>query len=258
MRVCQRRGCEMPLLNKGCSAYFCLIWKPVRMDCRVDRDLTVQPQTAREEHRKVLPHFPMFHSPFPLSTDSVPFGPRTQSLSIVRRSITLHAGTSCKAFKWLRSKISWDIWQISCEIEDCRRRSRRKLCKKLDAAGRFESFFFLFARARAKCGRNGPSMQTHGGHPCSTQFCKSAARLAGLAKLSSRSNGLEGQIEPELRQDPPLEAILVIFGRRALIFFLFESSWKKMKNDATFVRMRSGDHLGDAKMSKKGTSLRRI
>ena len=30
-----------------------------------------------------------------------------------------------------------------------------------------------------------------------------------------------------------------------------------MKNDATFVRMRSGDHLGDAKMSKKGTSLRR-
>ena len=59
-----------------------------------------------------------------------------------------------------------------------------------------------------------------------------------------------------LRQDP-LEAILVIFGRRALIFFV----WKlleKMKNDATFVRMRSGDHLGDAKMSKKGTSLRRI
>ena len=31
-----------------------------------------------------------------------------------------------------------------------------------------------------------------------------------------------------------------------------------MKNDATFVHMRSGDHLGDAKMSKEGTSLRRI
>ena len=31
-----------------------------------------------------------------------------------------------------------------------------------------------------------------------------------------------------------------------------------MKNDTTFVRMRSADHLGDAKMSKKGTSLRRI
>ena len=53
-----------------------------------------------------------------------------------------------------------------------------------------------------------------------------------------------------LKQDP-LEAILVIFGRRALILFLFESSWKKMKNDTTFVRMRTGDHLGDAKMSKK-------
>ena len=31
-----------------------------------------------------------------------------------------------------------------------------------------------------------------------------------------------------------------------------------MKNDATFVNMRSGDHLGDSKMSKKGTSLRQI
>ena len=31
-----------------------------------------------------------------------------------------------------------------------------------------------------------------------------------------------------------------------------------MKKWHRFVRMRSGDHLGDAKMSKKGTSLRRI
>ena len=61
---------------------------------------------------------------------------------------------------------------------------------------------------------------------------------------------------PKLRQDP-LEAILVIFGGRALIF-LCESSWKIMKNDTTFVRMRSGDHLGDAKMPKKGTLLRPI
>ena len=60
-----------------------------------------------------------------------------------------------------------------------------------------------------------------------------------------------------LRQDP-LEAILVIFGRRALIFFFVWKLLEKMKNDTTFVRMRSGDHLGDAKMSKKGTSLRRI
>ena len=31
-----------------------------------------------------------------------------------------------------------------------------------------------------------------------------------------------------------------------------------MKNDTTFVRMRSGNHLGGAKMLKKGTSLRQI
>ena len=30
-----------------------------------------------------------------------------------------------------------------------------------------------------------------------------------------------------------------------------------MKNDTTFVGMRNGDELGDAKMSKKDTSLRR-
>ena len=54
-----------------------------------------------------------------------------------------------------------------------------------------------------------------------------------------------------MRLRTPFEAILVIFGRSVLIFFLFESSWKKMKNDTTFVHMRSGDHLGDAKMSKK-------
>ena len=31
-----------------------------------------------------------------------------------------------------------------------------------------------------------------------------------------------------------------------------------MKIDTPFVHMRTGDHLGDAKMSKKGTLLRRI
>ena len=47
----------------------------------------------------------------------------------------------------------------------------------------------------------------------------------------------------------PLEAILVMFGHSFLIFF-----WKvleNMKSDTTVVRMRSSDHLGDAKMSKK-------
>ena len=54
-----------------------------------------------------------------------------------------------------------------------------------------------------------------------------------------------------------LEAILVIFSRRALIFLFVWKLLKKMKNDTTFVRMRSGDHFGDAKISKKGTSLHR-
>ena len=49
----------------------------------------------------------------------------------------------------------------------------------------------------------------------------------------------------------PLEAILVIFGRKALFLFVWKVLEKK-KNDATFVRMRSGDHLGDSKMLKKG------
>ena len=31
-----------------------------------------------------------------------------------------------------------------------------------------------------------------------------------------------------------------------------------MKNDTTFVRIRIGDHLGNQKMSKMGTSLRRM
>ena len=31
-----------------------------------------------------------------------------------------------------------------------------------------------------------------------------------------------------------------------------------MKNDTTFVSMRSENHLRDAKMSRKGTSLRQI
>ena len=58
-------------------------------------------------------------------------------------------------------------------------------------------------------------------------------------------------------QNECLETILVIFDRRALIFEnLFENSGKNMKNYATFVAMRSGDHLGDANMSKKSPSLR--
>ena len=41
-------------------------------------------------------------------------------------------------------------------------------------------------------------------------------------------------------------------------FRLFERSWKKMKIDTIFVRMRNGGHLGDAQMSKKDTPLHQI
>ena len=48
----------------------------------------------------------------------------------------------------------------------------------------------------------------------------------------------------------PLEVVLVIFGRSFLNFFYLKGL-ENMKNDTTFVRMRSSDHVGDAKMSKK-------
>ena len=35
------------------------------------------------------------------------------------------------------------------------------------------------------------------------KFCEPAARLDGLAKLSSHSNGVEGQIGPELKRCGP-------------------------------------------------------
>ena len=55
----------------------------------------------------------------------------------------------------------------------------------------------------------------------------------------------------------PLEAILVIFGRRALILFCLKALGKNEKWHH-FCAHAQWDHLGDAKMSKKGTSLRRI
>ena len=111
-------------------------------------------ETEKHSHCSIL-HF--------LCPPTLPLGTRTQSLSIVHGSITLHAGTSCEEFTWPRSKISWHIWQISCEIGDCRHRWRRKLWKKLDATSRFENFSFPFAQAPVKCGKNGPSMHVHWG-----------------------------------------------------------------------------------------------
>ena len=49
-----------------------------------------------------------------------------------------------------------------------------------------------------------------------------------------------------------LNDLRVIFGCSSFFFvFLFKSSWKNMKNDNPFVRVRNDDHLGDAKMSKE-------
>ena len=56
------------------------------------------------------------------------------------------------------------------------------------------------------------------------------------------------EVKLRFKAGPPLR--LVIFGRRALIFFVWKLK-ENMKNDTTFVRKRSGDHLGDAK--KKST-----
>ena len=62
--------------------------------------------------------------------------------------------------------------------------------------------------------------------------------------------GLQG------RTPPPPRLILSYLVVEPYLFFW--NLLEKIKNDTIFVRMRFGDHLGDAKMSKKGSSLRRI
>ena len=59
-------------------------------------------------------------------------------------------------------------------------------------------------------------------------------------------------------RNPPLEDILVIFGRRSLSIYLVWKLLEKYKKLHHFVRVRSGDHLGDVKMSKRGSWLHRI
>ena len=86
--------------------------------------------------------------------------------------------------------------------------------------------------------------------------CLSTRRASQVHLILQKDTGSRHGVVRQNLRGPPLEAILVIFGRRALIFFLLiESSWKNIKNYTTSVRMSSGDHLGDAKMWKKGTSL---
>ena len=55
----------------------------------------------------------------------------------------------------------------------------------------------------------------------------------------------------QLSRQDPLEAILVIFGRRALIFFFVWKHLEKYENDTTFVRLRSCDHFETQKCRKR-------
>ena len=160
-------------------------WKPLRMELtRVDcekKGLTVQLQTARDGNRKAFsPSILRFLCP-----PTLRLGPRTQSLSIVRRSITLYVGTSCEEFTWLWSKISWDVWQISCEIGDCQRRGRQKLWKQLDAASWFESFSSLSLQRQQSAGKTARRYMYTGASVFDRRqkFCGSAARLDRLVNL---------------------------------------------------------------------------
>ena len=131
-------------------------WKPLRMDCWglivSIRDWLCSPRLPELQRWKLTEAFSLSIVRFLCPPTLWLLGPRTQSLSIVRGSITLYAGTLCEAFTWLWSKISWNIGQISCEIGDSRRRLRRKLWKKLDAASRFESFFCLSLECQRSAG----------------------------------------------------------------------------------------------------------
>ena len=154
-----------------------------------EKGVAVQPQTARDGNRKVTSSILRFLCP-----PTLPLGQLKQSLSIVPRSITLHAGMSCEEFTWLRSKISWNIWQISCEIGDSRRRWCRKLWKKIDAASRFESFFSLSLEHQLSAGKMALPYTYTGASVFDRRqkFCQSAVRLDGLVNLPWRSNGVEG------------------------------------------------------------------
>ena len=104
-------------------------------------------------------------------------------------------------------------------------------------------------RTASKLGTRPVTLRRISQHPPVTSKLGLSSRLALPAHFHRQPGFLMCGL---LRQDPPpLEAILVIFGRRALIFFGLKALEKKMKNDTTFVRMRSGDHLGDAKCRKR-------
>ena len=115
---------------------------------------------------------------------------------------------------------------------------------------RFKEHFVLFLLLRVswqgRCSEDWPCRET-----LSSKHTRVSLNLVESSPIGLSTISLGGLQH--------CKTILVIFGRRALIFFVFV--WKlleKYENDTTFVHMRSGDHLGDAKVSKKSTSLRRI
>ena len=77
----------------------------------------------------------------------------------------------------------------------------RKFWKKLDTASRFESFFSLSLERERIAAETAHGCRYTGASVFGRRqkFCESAARLDGLAELGSRSNGVEGQIEPEMK-----------------------------------------------------------
>ena len=113
-------------------------------------------------------------------------------------------GTSCKVCTWLRSQISRYIWQISWRSEI----DRMEVLKEARRCQSIQKLLFPVARAQGKCGWTAHRWRYTGASVFDRRqkFCKSAARLDRLAKLSPRSNGVEGQIEPKIKRCGPTGA----------------------------------------------------
>ena len=108
----------------------------------------------------------------------------------------------CEARTFLRSKIGLDNATDQLEIEI----DRPKVLKKARRCLSVRKLLFPFARAPAKCGRNGPPMQVHWGIRVrqTPKFCKSAARLDGLVNLRFGDR----TTEPEKSAVNPLGSVL--------------------------------------------------
>ena len=107
---------------------------------------------------------------------------RVWSTHVVRKPWHCRPGKPCETCTWLRSKISRDIWQISCEIW---RLARQEFWKKLDAASRFKSFFSLSLERQRSAGEKAHRCTYTGASVFDRRqkFCEPAARLDGLVNL---------------------------------------------------------------------------